>query len=153
MGTNHDDVKLSELAETHRFYGDMRFKQLTLFMAAMSAAIGGVHEFPNERWWLAVAGLFFTGVMWIMEVRSTAYSIGLHSAAPELLPRQKFFWPLLNSSFAVLSLHVAFYLFWLSRIHAWGPTCISFSIGAAVGLMLLVFSIGNYYRRRHFWFG
>jgi hypothetical protein len=151
MANSHDDVRLSQLAETYRFYGDMRFKQLTLFMAAMTAAIGGVRQFPEDRWWIGLAGLLFTAVMWIMEVRSTVNAIETHDAVRELFPRQRKFWPLLNASYAVLLLHIAFYVFWLLRIRAWCPECISFYIGTAIGLVLLVFSSVNYWRHRGFW--
>jgi hypothetical protein len=59
----NDDTRLSQLAENHRFFGDMRFKQLTLFMAAMSAAGAGVMQFTGSRWWIALGALFVTGVI------------------------------------------------------------------------------------------
>lgn len=67
----NDDARLSQLAENMRFYGDMRFKQLTLFMAAMTAVAGGITEASQYRWWIALAGMCIAAVMWVMEVRST----------------------------------------------------------------------------------
>jgi hypothetical protein len=154
--SNQDQGTLSQLAENYRFYGDMRFKQLTLFMAAMSAAIGGVIQSPDNRWSVGLAALFVTAVMWTMEVRSTVNAIANHDALrkeqPSFFPNVNRFWPWLNASFAVLSLHIAFYGFWLSRIRVWCPVCsISFWIGVIVGLMLVIFSVGNYWRNRQFW--
>jgi hypothetical protein len=72
---NHD-TRLSQLAENYRFFGDTRFKQLTLFVAAMSAAGAGVAQYPGIRWWIALGALFVTGVMWVAEVRAT--NLGWH---------------------------------------------------------------------------
>jgi hypothetical protein len=148
----NDDTRLSQLAENFRFFGDMRFKQLTLFMAAMSAAGAGVMQFPLSRWWIALGALFVTAVMWVVEVRGTLNGIAAHNAVPELFPSRKIFWPWINSSWAVLSLHIGFYVLWLVCIRAWGPSaCVSFCIGILVGLVLSVFSIVNYCYQRSFW--
>ena len=148
----NNDARLSQLAENHRFFGDMRFKQLTLFMAAMSAAGAGVMQFPGSRWWIALGALFVTGVMWVVEVRATLAGIAAHNAIPELFPSRKIFWPWINSSWAVLSLHIGFYALWLACIRAWGPSAsVSFCIGILVGLVLLIFSIVNYCYQRTFW--
>jgi len=150
--TMNDDTRVSQLAEYHRFYGDMRFKQLTLFMAAMSAAGAGVMQFPERRWWIALGALFVTGVMWVVEVRATLAGIAAHNAILALFPDRKIFWPWINSSWAVLSLHMGFYALWLATIRAWGPAaCVSFYIGILAGLMLLSFSIVNYCYQRTFW--
>jgi hypothetical protein len=147
-----NDTRLSQLAENHRFFGDMRFKQLTLFMAAMSAAGAGVVQFTAIRWWIALGALFVTGVMWVVEVRATLAGIAAHNAIPELFPSRKIFWPWINSSWAVLLLHIGFYVLWLACIRAWGPSArVSFCIGILVGLVLLIFSIVNYYYQRSFW--
>jgi hypothetical protein len=133
-----DETRLTQLAENYRFFGDMRFKQLTLFIAAMTAVIGGIFQASTYRWWLAVAGLFITGVMWVMEVRSTMNAVAIHDALlatnRDFFPTQRKFWPWLNASFAVLLLHVAFYVFWLLCIRAWCPTCcIWFCLGMVIG--------------------
>ena len=82
----NDDTRLSQLAENHRFFGDMRFKQLTLFMAAMTTAAAGVMQFPGHRWWIALSALFVTAVMWVIEVRAALNGIAAHKAIPELFP-------------------------------------------------------------------
>ena len=121
----NDDTRVSQLAEYHRFYGDTRFKQLTLFTAAMSAAGAGVMQYPVIRWWIALGALFVTGVMWVVEVRATLGGIAARNAIPELFPpshKIKIFWREINSSYAVLLLHIAFYVLWLECIRAWGPS-------------------------------
>jgi len=152
--STHEDTRLEQQGENYRFYGDMRFKQLTLFMAAMTAAISGIGQANIDQWWLALASLSFTAVMWIMEVRSTVNAIVIHDAIrkelPQLFPEQRKFWPFLNASFAVVLLHAAFYMFWLSRIRA---SCIYFFVGIVGCAALLIFSAGNYCRHKEFWFG
>jgi len=154
----NDDTRQSQLAENHRFFGDMRFKQLTLFMAAMTAAGAGVVQFAANRWWIALAALFVTAVMWVIEVRAVLNGIAAREAIPELFPRQhKLFWPWINSSWAVLSLHIVCYALWLAGIRAWHPvpvpicTDFLFLTGVVIGGMLSLFSIVNYWRHRMFW--
>jgi hypothetical protein len=148
-----DSSVVNQIAENFRFYGDMRFKQLTLFMAAMTAASAGVIQSPAYRWWIALGALYFTGVMWVVEVRATLNAIAAHNAIPEVFPEQKKFWPGLASSFAVLSLHIACFALWLSCVRAWGSGRVCFYIGSAVGLGLTWFSIVNYKKEKRFWFG
>ncbi len=152
------DAALSQLAENHRFYGDMRFKQLTLFMAAMTAAAAGVIQAPNTRWWIAISALFVTAVMWVIEVRASLNGIVAREAIPQLFPRtREWFWPWINTTWAVLSLHVGFYILWLACIRIWRTPDVpalrdvTFWIAVTIGSMLLIFSIVNYWRNRTFW--
>lgn len=147
----NDDTIKSQIAENFRFYGDMRFKQLTLFMAAMTAAAAGVLQPSQIRWWIALGALYVAAVMWIVEVRSTLTAIAAHDAIPELSTRPDTFWPLLNSSLAVLSLHIAGYVLWLLCVRAWWHSRVPFYIGEAIGVGLLVYSGVNYWRHRYFW--
>lgn len=150
----HDNDSLSHVAENMRFYGDMRFKQLTLFMAAMTAVAGGIMQYAPARWWIALAGLCITGAMWVMEVRSTLYAVATCDAAPRAwpLPKPKLF-PWLTASLVVLLLYIGFYATWLICLRVWCPKCMSFYVGLVVGLVLLAFSIVNYWDRRTFWLG
>ena len=124
----------------------MRFKQLTLFMAAMAAAVGGIGQYAQYRWWIALGALFITAVMWVMEVRSTLNFWAVHKVGPHLwIPAHSKLFPWLTATLVVLILHVAFYAFWLGVLRTWGPSaCITFCLGLVVGLALLVFSIVNY---------
>ena len=144
MGT--DDVKLTQLCENMRFYGEMRFKQLTLLMAGMTAAGAGVAQYPLLKVPLAFAGMLFTSVMWVMEVRSTLYGVAHREAAPQLWPcpsAVRFRW--LNATNAVLFLHMAFYAFWLWCGALWHPSCLLLILGIGLAVLLLVFSIANYW--------
>lgn len=148
----NDDTRLSQVAENHRFFGDMRFKQLTLFMAAMTAAGAGVMQFPGNRWWIAFGALFVSAVMWVIEVGAALSGIASREAIPELFPPRPRFWPWINASWAVLALHVACYATWLWCIRIWCPTCcFSFYVGVLVGIMLCIYSVVNYWRQRDFW--
>jgi hypothetical protein len=150
----NNETAQAQIAENFRFYGDMRFKQLTLFMAAMTAVVAGVMQFPCNRWWLALGGLFVTAVMWVVEVRATLNAIVAHNAIPEAFPQQQDkFWPWLNSSWSVLLLHIACYGLWLWCVRAWCSSRVLFYVGALAGLMLFVFSVVNYWQQRKFWLG
>jgi hypothetical protein len=149
----NDDNRSSQFAENFRFYVEMRFKQLALFLTAMTAAGVGVAEFPMIRWWVALGALFVTAVIWVMEVRSTIYATEAFESA-DLGPSLKTqFWPWLNAGYVVLLLYIASYTLWLLCIRAWFPACISFYIGVFVGLILFVSSIVNYWQHKFHWFG
>jgi hypothetical protein len=126
-------LRLSQLAENMRFFADMRFKQLTLFMAAMTAVGTGIIESFQYRWWIALGGLCITAVIWVMEVRSTMNFVTNHKKAKELWPREKpelFRW--FTSSHVVLLLYGGFYIVWLGCIKEWGspPLAVfSFTVG------------------------
>ena len=150
MPDDEDATVMSELAENMRFYGDMRFKQLTLFMAAMTAAAAGIKQDFEHRWWIALGALFITAVMWVMEVRSSIHFFAIHEKAPRLWPNPQpkhFRW--LTATLAVWLLHVAFYAFWLGYLRICAPAaCATFCLGMIVGLVLLIFSVLNYPLRR-----
>jgi hypothetical protein len=145
----NEETKLSQLSENMRFFADMRFKQLTLFMAAMTAVAGGVVESSQYRWWIALGGLCITMVIWMMEVRSTMNFITVRdecgNSAEHLWPRKKpKVFPWLTASRDVLLLYAGFYIFWLSCIKKWCAACYcSFYSGVVVGAALVVFSIAN----------
>jgi hypothetical protein len=146
-----NEAVLAQRAENFRFYGDMRFKQLTLFMAAMTAVGAGVMQFPENRSWIALGGLFVTAVMWVVEVRATLNAIAAHNAIPEVFPPHRAFMPWLNSSCAVLMLHIVCYGSWLWCVGAWCASPVPLYAGALIGPVLVVFSVVNYWRQRKFW--
>lgn len=141
----NDETRASQLAENMRFYGDMRFKQLTLFMAAMTAVAGGIASSSQYRWWIAMAGLWVAAVMWVMEVRSTVNFSIMRNEAEALWPQGAArVFPWLTATRAVGLLYAASYGFWLSCIRIWCRTCCaSFYIGLLVGMVLVVFWIAN----------
>jgi hypothetical protein len=141
-----DAIKI-QIAENMRFFADMRFKQLTLFVAAMTAVAGGIVVSMPYRWWIALGGLCITAVMWLMEIRSTINFVTNYNYAPELWPRKKpklIGW--LTASHDVAFLYAGSYLWWLICVKRWGPTfCFSFYIGSLAGAVLLYF----FYRNDH----
>lgn len=143
----NEETKLSQLAENMRFFVDMRFKQLTLFMAAMTAVATGIIKSSQYRWWLALGGLGITAVIWVMEIRSTINFIEHRDHAPELWPRAESkpkLFRLLTSSHVVLLLYMGFYAVWSYCIKKWGPACyFSFYSALIVGVVLVLFSILN----------
>ncbi len=143
-------------AENMRFYGDMRFKQLTLLLAAMTAAGGGVisKEGMNYRWWIALGALCLTGMMWVMEVRSSLHGIEAGRLAGEFWPGLggKVFLPRLNATLVVALLHLGFYAFWLGCMYVWHPRlCGTFAVGLVVGIFLTFYTGANYWRVRGWW--
>ena len=145
---DHDDGK-SQLAENVRFYGEMRFKQLTLFMAAMTAVAGGIAQFPQNRWWIALAGIYVTAVMWVMEVRSSLYGFAALKAAGKLWPspEPKLF-PWLTATLVVSFLYIGFYAFWLACVRLWCRTCASFYLGLVIDVALVAYITVNYWHHR-----
>jgi ADP-ribose pyrophosphatase len=73
-------------AENMRFYGDMRFKQLTLLMAGMTLAGAAVVQYPAVRTLVPVVAMGFTALLWIMEVRSSLHWVANRQMAPRLWP-------------------------------------------------------------------
>jgi hypothetical protein len=67
------DVEMYKQAcENSRFYGDMRFKQLTLFGVICGLLLNALKDasVPNKILTIAAIGMIATTVIWIMEVRS-----------------------------------------------------------------------------------
>jgi hypothetical protein len=144
-----DDTRRSQLAENMRFYADMRFKQLTLFLAGLTLAAGGVAQYGTKelvgaitiRQGVAVAAALLTAVMWVMEVRSSIYWRVHREEVPDLWPRPKRDpFALLNATNSLLVLHLAIYSFWLWAGHGWGVSDWLIYALAALGVLLLTFS-------------
>jgi hypothetical protein len=155
--TSNDDVRRQQLAENMRFYGDMRFKQLTLLMAWLSLVGGGVAQYgsinlvgeTNVRQVLALSAVFFTIVMWVMEVRSTIQWVAHRDAAPELWPRPTNDpFRLVNSTNAVLIFHFGVCSFWLWCAYRWNANCV---LATILGLLMLLVSVFSIYHYRHLW--
>jgi len=89
-----DEKIRHEIAENMRFYGNMRFKQLTLLMAWLPFAGYGYLKYGmcdigplKVNQIIAFWSLFFVAVLWIMEMRSTLSWCAHRDVAPELWPR------------------------------------------------------------------
>jgi len=72
--------------ENMRFYGNMRFKQLTLLMAGMTVAGAAVVQHPAARTLVPLVAMGFTALLWIMEVRSSLHWVANRENAPRLWP-------------------------------------------------------------------
>jgi hypothetical protein len=149
-----DDRKGIQLVENIRFYGEMRFKQLTLFMAGMTVLGAGVAQYPSSKLFdglelrivLAVAAMLFTGVIWIMEVRSTLQAIASREQAKEFWPRPKpKHFGSINATNAVLVLYIVSYGFWFWCAQQWGTPLPALLLCGPLGLILLIFSAVSYY--------
>jgi hypothetical protein len=159
-----DDVLKTQIGENLRFYGDMRFKQLTLLMAWLTLAGAGVVErgtlelIPSVpvRVIIACVSMLFTAVLWVMEVRATLYWRTHHRAiGRELCPEpEKPFWGLLRATNVVLFVYAGVYILWVLLGLAWGLPLLCGELfrivwGALFGtvwIALIVFSVVNYRR-------
>jgi len=144
-----------QLGENLRFYGDMRFKQLTLLMAWLSAAAFGVLSFNDKQpaqfaaivMALPHVTLAFIAILWIMEVRSTIHWAAHRLAMPELWPTPKRpFWSILSASNAVALWYFLMFVSWLWLAHSWQAPMCGIAAWSVVGVLLLIFNVVNYVR-------
>ena len=94
---------------------------------------------------VAVFALFFSAVMWIMEVRSTLYWVATRERVPDLWPRPLYGsmqW--VNSTNALLLLHVLVYFGWLWLTYELEHSC-WLLIGLGIGAFLIFFSFRSYW--------
>jgi hypothetical protein len=137
--------QIAQFIECMRFYGDMRFKQLTLFMAVMTAAGAGIGQYPCLKAYIAGIGMLFTGVMWVMEVSSTLYWVEFRKRAKGSWPRpQLWLRRLINATNAVLILYASFYAVWLVCLIRWWPGCVLRLLGFLLGAVLFIYSCVSY---------
>src|SRR6476469_9385837 len=102
-----------QVCDEHRFYGDMRFKQLSLYgvitallvnaMNSKDVATAAISAKP-----ICVIALLSTSVLWVMEVRSSLYGYRCQRAKDQfetnassgsgiLTDQPGFHWTLLNA--------------------------------------------------------
>jgi hypothetical protein len=162
--------------ENHRFYGDMRFKQLTLWSVGIGFVLNVLHgkeassvAVGQKGTWL-VAAFFWTAVIWVMEVRSTVHGVramrlkdcletsmererpadgSTTDANSEAKPRGRDLpnkWTLLNATNVVCLLYALSSLLELLCLRrAWGISTITFWIEAFVFVLLVAFTIREYW--------
>lgn len=145
-----------QIAQNMRFYGEMRFKQLTLLLAWLSIVGVGVSQQFGEKaiisgiklkLLLASASMLVVAVLWIMEISATLYWIAHREAFPSLWPQPKRFginW--LNASNAVLLLYIVVFGFWYWCAWQWSCGLLVKILGGLLGVVLLLFSCINYWR-------
>ena len=153
MSNINEDATQSEFADNLRFYGDMRFKQLTLLIAMLSLVFAGIGQYGETiliepvkiKEILAVAAMLFTGVLWVMEVRSSIYWAANKKQINNvwaLARSAKFNW--INATNAVLALYVSIFSFWVVCVHFWLDVFFITLICALTCVILCIFSITNY---------
>jgi hypothetical protein len=122
--------KYKQVCEDFRFYGDMRFKQLTLF-SAVTVLLLNVTTAANPPLLIAhhsnktvvgIAGMLFTAVLWIMEVRSTRYALQARAEKDKIERRDPREREWVTASNAVLFLYAASYFFWFRLLADAGDT-------------------------------
>jgi hypothetical protein len=149
-------IDASDNAQKHeylRYFGDMRFKQLTLLMGFMSVAVGGIVAVGRKsfipgvdlQWVIAAIGLLFTSMLWIMEVRSTVAWSEVKSATAVTWPFYKYFFPLfINATFVVLGFYMAIYVFWSYCIFVIASKIFLCIVPICMFAILVVISVVNY---------
>jgi hypothetical protein len=153
--------------EDHRFFGDMRFKQLTLWSVGVGFVLNALYgkeppllkSDPCLAGWLYVAAFFWTAVIWVMEVRSTKQGIrsrackeGLEKGVVEALSTEERHqdlsnkWTLLDATNAVAGLYGGFCVVWTLELYRACGTCtIPFWGVVAVLVVLFAFTIREYW--------
>lgn len=145
-----------QYCEDLRFYGNMRFKQLTLWSVGMGFLLhvlyggppteGGSYQMGN--WYFAA--LCWTAVIWVMEVRSSVHGVRRMRlkgqfeppGSSELNPK----WTLVNATNAVALLYAAASLAWLVQLTTlWGLKVATPWIGAAILVFLVAFTAREYH--------
>ncbi len=127
-GNSIDEYK--ELNNNIRFYGNMRFAQLTLFTAITAALLTIVFTIEPKlleptRTVVKVGGMLATFVFWRMEERSTGYGLHFHKRIIELeKPLGYKGWTgrkmgnatIFSATNAVRLLYLCIFVFWLISI-------------------------------------
>ena len=149
-------IDASDNAQKHeylRYFGDMRFKQLTLLMGFMSVAVGGIVAVGRKsfipgvdlQWVIAAIGLLFTSMLWIMEVRSTVAWSEVKSATAVTGPFYEYFFPsFINATSVVLGFYMVIYAFWAYCIFVLASKIFLNIVSICMFAILVVISVVNY---------
>jgi len=89
MSNGSPEEEYKELNNNLRFYGNMRFAQLTLFSAVTAALLTFIFKLDPPldepiKTALKIGGLISTFVFWVMEERSTGYALYFKKRIDEL---------------------------------------------------------------------
>ncbi|HEX7288766.1 MAG TPA: hypothetical protein VF532_21465 [Candidatus Angelobacter sp.] len=144
-----------ELSSDHRFFGDARFKQLTVWSAVtgflLNAALSDKNSLSlmQHPFILPICGILFTSVFWVMEVRATLHGIeALRSKRRfevdfAVAPMAR--WTLFNHTNATLILYVLSYaVWWFLVYHADTKFWLASGPFLALGICLVAFTIREY---------
>ena len=152
-----NDERRTQLGENMRFYGDMRFKQLTLLIAWLTLAGAGVAQYGEKvlvgslcvKQGLALSAVIFVGVLWIMEIQASLFWRAHRDQARDLWPRPDnypFGW--VNSTNALFVLHLVLYVFWLYCAFVWSANLALVEILGVIGVFILVVGVYGYAKNR-----
>ncbi|HWE83742.1 MAG TPA: hypothetical protein VG267_02280 [Terracidiphilus sp.] len=150
-----------EACNDHRFYADLRFKQLSLF-----ALVDGflLKEFVDSTSSPKIAiigaiGVVVSSALWVMEIRSSLYAQKAKgrqrllepdniSAVDAELRRFEARWTILNATNAVLTLFIGSFLFWFWQTFENSSSPAKIAVGAlgmVIFAVLLAFSVREYW--------
>ena len=153
MSESINDKYIPEIAQNMRFYGDMRFKQLTLLLTFMSIAAAGVANYSEIelikgvyiKLVVSIGSVLFTSLMWIMEVRSTLSWVEHRKAVPNIWPRPNTHFRFVNATNSVFVLHLIIFSFWSWLSYIWSGNKYLVILFILLGLFLFVFTCVNYW--------
>lgn len=154
-----DDVRRTQLAENMRFLADMRFKQLTIAVAGLSAAGAGMAQYGSGEPMkvnatmcnaicqiIAVNAILFIAVFWVMEIRSTLSWRAHRTKEPDLWiksPRTPI--PSFNASNAIFAFYALQYGFWIWCTWKWAVPCWLTTILSFLGIMIFFHGAASYW--------
>jgi hypothetical protein len=139
-----------------RFYGDMRFKQLTVWSAGIGFLINtiyGTHSpslTPYAQGALFACAAFWTAIIWVMEVRSSIKGArctelkrsfeATHSSIQEK-------WTFLNATNAIALLYATTYLIVLVELlKLWGWKTVTSWVVLVAWCVVISFNIREYWQ-------
>lgn len=158
MGSQGIDPLSAEVykqaCEDLRFYGDMRFKQLTLWSVGMGFVLNVLYgkeaaaQLPvRQRGMWFVAAFFWTAVIWVMEVRSSVHGVHRMEFKNRLEKRgSPAKWTLLNATNSIALLYAGSCLIWaVQLVDSWGTRVVSIYVVAFVFVLLFAFTLREYW--------
>ena len=145
--------KDTESHQNMRFYGDMRFKQLTLYLAWITVAVAGISQFGTDiflsnasvKLVISFASMLITAVIWIMEISSTKYWVAFKENLSEKTPSSGIKLKLFTATNATMFLYLVSYLFWFYAACTWDGNTIFLIIYAVIGLSIFIHNVLNYW--------
>lgn len=139
-------------------YADNRFKQLTLWFAAMTLLItAGFHRDSNialgpHPFIVPLLGILLTSAFWVMEVSSTLREIEVMEGLKpyeDLLPTPKLkHWTFFNHTNVTLILYIVSFALWAGLAGRGGLKGVYIVLIILVGAALLVYTAREYW---HLW--
>jgi|SRR6478736_962455 hypothetical protein len=148
-----------KLCDDHRFFGDLRFKQLTVWAVGMGALINARLSANLNQSFLPLiwfSGIGLTTVFWVFEVRSTLKGVIALRAIREFERCNsqddklgKANWTFVNQTNLMALLYTTSYFLWWYRAFAWRIQMqwiqhVFVYIALCCWIMLIVFTFRQY---------